>query len=155
MPERLIVSGEFVALLATVTLPVALPAAEGSNVAVKVAVCPGVRMSPVDTPLALKPAPAMLTFETVTLEFPALVKVTVLLLLVETFTLPKLKAEELALRSSVPELTVRVAELLVALPALLVTMTVIFALLFVEVSAGVVNEEDVAPLIAVPFICHW
>jgi hypothetical protein len=70
------VSGEFVALLATETLPVALPAADGSNVAVKVAVCPGVRIVPEETPEALKPAPETVTLEIVTLEFPALVSVT-------------------------------------------------------------------------------
>ena len=57
VPESEMVSGEFEALLATATLPVTLPAAEGLNVAVKVAVCPGLKMSPVETPLALKPAP--------------------------------------------------------------------------------------------------
>jgi len=51
-PERVIVAGEFVALLATVTLPGELPAAEGENVASRVADCPGARISPPETPLA-------------------------------------------------------------------------------------------------------
>ena len=38
--------GEFVALLATEMLPVALPDTDGSNVTVSVAVCPAVRISP-------------------------------------------------------------------------------------------------------------
>jgi hypothetical protein len=70
-------SGELVALLATETLPVTLPAAAGANVAVKAAVCPGAKMSPEETPLALKPEPDTVTFEIVTLEFPAFVSVTV------------------------------------------------------------------------------
>jgi hypothetical protein len=51
-PEREIVAGEFVALLATVTLPGKLPAAAGENVAFKVADCPGARIKPAETPLA-------------------------------------------------------------------------------------------------------
>ena len=111
------------ALLATATLPVVLPAVAGVNVAVKVAVCPGVMMSPVETPLALKPAPEMMTPEIVTFEFPPLVNVTVWLLLLDRFTLPKLKVEALELRTSVAVFTVSVAELLAALPALFVTAT--------------------------------
>ena len=131
------VSGEFEALLATATLPVMLPPAEGLNVAIKVAVCPGLKMSPVETPPALKPAPEMLTLKIVTFEVPALVSVTLWLLL-DTFTLPKFKAVELALRTSVAALTVSVDELLVALPALLLKVTVNCALLSEVVSAEVV-----------------
>ena len=77
MPESEIVSGEFVALLATETLPVILPAPDGAKVAVKVAACPGVRIVPEEIPDALKPAPETVTLEIVTLEFPAFVSVTV------------------------------------------------------------------------------
>ena len=51
--------------------------------------------------------------------------------------------------------TLRVAALLVALPALLVTTTVNRAPLSELVVAGVVYAEEVAPLIAVPFFRHW
>ncbi len=51
VPEREMVAGEFVALLATVTLPGKLPAATGVNVASKVADCPGARIKPDETPL--------------------------------------------------------------------------------------------------------
>ena len=131
-------SGEFVALLATATLPVMLPAADGVNVAVNAAVCPGVKMSPPETPLALKPGPETLTPETVTSEFPALVNVTLLVALLDTFTLPKAKLEALEFRRSVPVVTVSVAEVLVALPMLLVTWTANWALLSEVTSAGVV-----------------
>jgi hypothetical protein len=70
-------SGEFVALLATEIPPFALPAPDGAKVAVKDALCPGARISPEETPAALKPAPETVTFEIVTLEFPAFVRVTV------------------------------------------------------------------------------
>ena len=154
MPESEIESGEFVALLATVTLPVTLPDAEGLNVAVSVAVWPALSIRPEETPLAVKPAPETVTPETVTVELPAFVSVTLSELLLETFTLPKLKDEELALRRSVEVLTVSVAALLVTLPALLLTDTVNLALLFAAVSAGVVYVDDVAPLIAAPFMLH-
>ena len=91
-----------------------------------------------ETPLALKPAPEMVTPETVTVEFPALVRVTFWLLVVERVTFPKLNEDELALRVRVAAFTVSVAALLVALPALLVTTAVNFALLSPVVSAGVV-----------------
>ena len=81
MPESEIESGEFVALLATETLPVTLPEPDGEKVAVKGAVCPGARISPEETPPALKPAPETVTFEIVIVEFPAFVNVTVLVLL--------------------------------------------------------------------------
>ena len=86
----------------------------------------------------MKPAPEMLSPEIVTLEVPALVSVTLLLLLPDTFTLPKLKEVELELRISVEVLTESVAALLVALPALLLTVTVNCALLSAVVSAGLV-----------------
>jgi hypothetical protein len=77
VPESATESGELVALLATETLPVALPAEDGEKVAVSVATCPGVRISPEETPLALKPAPETVTLEIVMLAFPAFVSVTV------------------------------------------------------------------------------
>jgi len=51
--------------------------------------------------------------------------------------------------------TFKVAALLAALPALLVTTTVNSARLMDIVAGGVVYEEEVAPLITVPFISHW
>src|ERR1035437_2378087 len=117
-------------------LPVALPAAAGVNVAVKVAVCPAARMSPEGTPVALKPAPETVTLEIEMLELPALVSVTDCVPLLDTFTLPKLKEDELELRSSEEVLTVRIAALLVALPALLLTVAMNCALLSAAVSAG-------------------
>jgi hypothetical protein len=138
VPEIVMASGEFDALLATVTLPVMLPAPDGLNVTARLAVCPGFKMRPVETPLALKPAPDRVTPETVTVEFPALFNVTFWVAVLETFTLPKLSDETLEFRMSVLALTVSVAALLVAEPALLATTAVNFALLSEAVSAGVV-----------------
>jgi hypothetical protein len=91
------VAGELVALLATVTVPVAFPGAVGSKLKLRFAVCPGVRIVPPDTPLPLKPAPEILTLEIVTLELPAFENVTGRVLLTPVFTLPKLKLAGLAL----------------------------------------------------------
>jgi hypothetical protein len=148
-------SGEFAALLATDTLPVALPVEDGVNVAVRFAVCPGVRMRPEETPDALKPAPEIVTFEIVTFEFPAFVNVMFCVPLLDTLTLPKLTEDELEFSKRVDEVTVKTAALLVALPAPLLTATVNLALLSAIVSAGVVYVEEVAPLIAAPFLLHW
>jgi hypothetical protein len=52
-------------------------------------------------------------------------------------------------------LSVSVAALLVALPALLATTTTNSEPLSELVVVGVVYVEDVAPLMAVPFFCHW
>ena len=76
-------------------------------------------------------------------------------MLLDTFTLPKLKEDELELRRSVEAFTVRIAALLVALPAVLLTATVNCALLSAVVSAGVVYVDDIALLIATPFLLHW
>ena len=125
-------------MLATETLPVKLPAVEGVNVAVKVAVCPGVRIVPLGTPLALKPAPDTVIPDIVTVDVPVLVSVTVLVPVLGMFTLPKASEDALEFSTSVPPLTVRIAELLFAVPALLLTVTANCALLSPVVSAGVV-----------------
>jgi hypothetical protein len=72
-------------------LPVTLPEAVGSKLAVKEAVCPGLRVVPEGPPLTLKPAPETVTPEIVTLEVPLLVSVTARLLPDPTFTFPKLR----------------------------------------------------------------
>lgn len=68
------VSGEFVALLATVMLaPVTAIPWIGSNVTVSVTDWPGVRTVPLEIPETLKPAPAVITLDMVTSEFPLFV----------------------------------------------------------------------------------
>jgi hypothetical protein len=119
VPVRVIVAGEFVALLAIVTLPARAPAAAGEYVTSNVAVCPGVRIRPAETPLAVKPAPVRLTLEMVRLELPVLESVTSRVLLAPVDTFPKVRLVGLALRrvaaaTAVP-LTVTFAGELVAL----------------------------------------
>lgn len=99
-PEREMVAGELLALLATATLPVKLPAAEGVNVTSSVALCPGVNVKPAEIPLAVNLAPDTLTLETVTLEFPALLSFTLSVLPAPTATFPKLTLEAFASSSA-------------------------------------------------------
>ena len=155
VPDRVIVAGELVALLATVTLPFTLAALAGVKLTLRLAVCPGVRICPVDTPLAANPAPAMVTFDTVTSEFPAFVNVTPKLRLLPTLTLEKFKLVVLPFKRDVAAPTVSVAALLVALPVLFVTVTVNLAPLSEVDAAAVVYDAEVAPLIAAPFFFHW
>jgi hypothetical protein len=97
VPETEIVSGEFTALLVIVTLPVTLPEAAGANVTFIVTDAPGLRMSPVEMPLTVKPAPEIVTLEIETLEPPVFFSVTGCVLLLPTFTFPKLRLEVLEL----------------------------------------------------------
>ena len=138
MPDREITVGELVALLATDTLPATLPDADGAKSTFNVTDCPGLRDIPVEAPLALKPAPEILTFETDTFELPELVSVTGKVLAAPALTFPKFKLVGAALSRYVAGLTVSVAALLVAVPAELLTTTVNSAPLSAEVAAGVV-----------------
>ncbi len=117
-------ASEFDALLATITLPVTLPVAAGANVTFSVTICPGVMICPLETPLAVKPAPEIVTLETVILELPEFVKFTPRELLPPTFTLLKFRLVVLGVSAPGAGLTVRVAALLVTLPAELLTTTV-------------------------------
>ena len=74
-PDRLMVVGEFEALLVTVTVPESAPAVAGSKCTLNEVVCPCANGSGKDTPLTVKFADA-LTAEIVTVEFPVLVRVT-------------------------------------------------------------------------------
>ena len=119
-------------------MPATLPVAAGAKVTFKVDVCPGVRIAPADTPLGLKPAPEMLTFEIVTSELPEFVSVTARALLEPVFTFPKPKLVGLALSNRVTAFTVSVAALLLTLPAELLTTTVNCAPASAIEAAGVV-----------------
>ena len=127
-------------MLVIVTLSVTLPVAAGVKVTVKVAVCPGPRMSPLDRPLILKPAPEpeKKTLEIVILALPELANVTLWLVLVPILTLPRLNVDALAVSCPGTALTMRVAALLVTLPAELLTVIENCEPLSAVVVAGVV-----------------
>ena len=57
VPEREIVTGELLALLTMLMLPVALPATVGAKVTVSVALCPVANVAGTDKPLMPKPVP--------------------------------------------------------------------------------------------------
>src|SRR5215472_9806988 len=57
VPESETVAGELVALLTTERLPVTLPVAVGSKLAVKVVLFPALRVKGREIPATLKPAP--------------------------------------------------------------------------------------------------
>ena len=100
-PESEMTAGELLALLATVMLPAKFPATIGVKVTFNVEFCPGARIIPAETPLAVNSAPETLTLEMDTLEFPALVNVIPKTLLPPRTTFPKLKLAELELRREV------------------------------------------------------
>ena len=91
MPASAMVDGEFVALLLTMTDPMAGPLAEGANRTLKDVDWAGLRIKPAALPPALKPAPETRTCEIVTAEFPALVSVMFCELLPGTVTLEQSK----------------------------------------------------------------
>jgi len=160
LPLREIVAGEFVALLATKTLPVGFPAAVGAKATFSVADWPGVNVVLPLTPFALYPLPVVVTPEIVTLEFPLLVKVTFSEPLLPTFTFPKLKLVGLAPKSRVAVIPVPLKEMaggeLGALltsdmePVVLLAAVGVNTALNVEALPGAIVNGVVKPLILNP-----
>ena len=90
MPLSAIVAGEFVALLMTVTLPVALPTTVGSNVTLKEVDWFAARVRGNVRPPTVKPVPVTASPERERLPLPELVRVTTLVVLLPVNKLPKL-----------------------------------------------------------------
>src|SRR5580698_962588 len=88
VPLKLIVVGEFGALLTIEMLPLALPADVGANLALNVVLNPAPNVSGAVIPVVLKPAPAAVTAEIVTVALPPFVRVMVCELFVPVATLP-------------------------------------------------------------------
>jgi hypothetical protein len=91
VPERGIVSVGFDAFEVSVTLPLALPADDGLNDTLKVALCPAVSVSGAVIPLRPNPVPLTPTWEIETLDPPVFVIVSDNVLLLVTCTFPKLR----------------------------------------------------------------
>jgi len=83
-------------LLVTLTLPDTLPTPVGAKTMFSVADWFGVKVVPALRPLVLNPAPVGATLAIVAFTFPSLVKVTLNVLLLPSFTFPKLKLLGLA-----------------------------------------------------------
>ena len=92
-PDTAMVSGEFVALLLTVTFPDKLPVVVGEKTTLNEVACPGFSVRGRASPERLKPLPPTLAWDTDTLEFPELVSETLWVALVPVVTLPKLSDE--------------------------------------------------------------
>jgi hypothetical protein len=88
VPLKVIVVGEFGALLTIEMLPLALPADVGANLALSVLLSPAPKVSGVEIPVVLKPVPETVTAEIVTVPVPPFVSVMVCELLVPVATLP-------------------------------------------------------------------
>ena len=97
VPVRAIVNGDPVALLVTVMDPVALPAAVGANFALSVALCDGLIVAGVVSPLTVKPVPAATMLEICTAAVPVLESVMLCEVLLPVATLPKFRLVGLAL----------------------------------------------------------
>jgi len=90
VPVTVIVAGELVAVLVTVTLPEKLLVAVGAKVTLNEADCPAERVSGSPMPVTVNPLPLMVFCEIVTPELPVLVSVTLFVVLVPVVKLPKL-----------------------------------------------------------------
>lgn len=99
------------ALLLIAIDPVAVPMADGANVTFKAAVCPGINIVLAPAPLTLNPEPATSTLETVTLAFPAFIRVTPSEAVLPIKTLPKSRLLALELSKAVAASAVPLAEI--------------------------------------------
>ena len=97
LPVSAIFSGEFAALLVTVSVPLALPEAFGSKFTVNVFDSSGVSVSEPPDPLKLNPVPETVTLEIFAFAFPEFVTFTLAEPALPTLTLPKLSVVALAL----------------------------------------------------------
>jgi hypothetical protein len=117
-------------------LPGAVPVVAGANVAAIEAFWAGARICPAP-PLEVKPAPETVADRIVKVVPPEFVTETIRLLVVPVSTFPKLSEEREGVNCP-GALTVRSAELLVALPPELVTRTEKISPEFAVVVGGVV-----------------
>jgi len=97
-PDKEITSGEPGALLTIETLPVALPAVVGENLAVNDVLCPAVSVCGAARPVMLNPVPVAPPCEIATLAVPEFLRVTLTDPLAPTSRLPKLMLVGFAVR---------------------------------------------------------
>ena len=94
MPESETVRLGLEASETNATLPLKLPDEVGANFIPKVKLCPGLRVSGKARPVTLKPAPVTFAWDTLIAVPPELVRVSVLVTLLLTATLPKLREDD-------------------------------------------------------------
>lgn len=105
-PESVMATGEPVALLVTVTVPLSVPTALGVKITLNVVDWPEVRVTGVLAPLRAKLVPLCTICEIATFAFPVLLTVTVCVDDDPVFTLPKLRDVELKERRCVAAIPV-------------------------------------------------
>jgi hypothetical protein len=125
------------------TLPLALPAEVGENLAVNEVLCPAPSVKGVDIPLTLKPVPDALACEIVRLALPEFVRVTVWGLLLPTFTDPKFTLEGLA--ASCPWVPVPDRAIAAGEPGALLTIEMLPEAAPAEVGAKTAANEALLP----------
>ena len=91
LPDSEIVDGDPVALLVTVTLPEALPAADGSKITLNVRLCVGESVTGTAAPVKENPVPLSAICEIFTLALPVFVTVTLFVEEVPVVKVPKLR----------------------------------------------------------------
>lgn len=89
VPERVMVLGKPVAVLAMVTLPLSVPEVLGPKITPKVILWPGDKETGVPAPLRVNPVPLSVICETVTFELPEFVSATLCVDEDPALTLPK------------------------------------------------------------------
>jgi len=89
VPDSVIVAGEPVALLVTVTVPLRPPVVAGLKTMPNVIACEGLRVTGAPAPVRLYPVPPAAICEICTSELPVLVIVSFSVLLIPSSTLPK------------------------------------------------------------------
>lgn len=90
VPLNEITAGELAAVLTTLILPNAVPAAVGAKPAVSARLCPAARVTAPKNPVTLNPVPVAVTCEMLTLPVPVFFSVTLCTALVPVKWLPKL-----------------------------------------------------------------
>lgn len=101
VPARVIVVGEFEALLVKLTLPFTTPPAVGMNTTLKLVDCPGFKFTGNVSPVTVNSAPVMARLVIVTALFPVFVTVIICELAEPMMTVPKSIAVGLALNVNV------------------------------------------------------
>ena len=159
-PETVMVAGEFVALLATATLPDTLLGKVGAKITLKVVFCPAVNVTAGASPLVLNPVPVTVAPEIVTFELPVFVKVTGNALLLPTLTLPKLRLVGFAVSNKVAATPVPVSAIVVGVVGALLTSVTLpdtppaaagaKAMLKFALCPGLKVEGRVSPLVEKP-----
>ncbi len=149
LPESAIFSGEFVALLVIVSVPVAFPAAFGSKFTVNVFDSSGVSVCAPPDPLSAKPVPETVTLEIFAFAFPEFVTFTLAEPAPPTFTLPKLNVVALALSVTEDAAPFPLSGMLVGDPAALLATAIAPEMVEVDVGLNCAVNVVLCPALSV------